>query len=266
MYKVIAVKKYLTWNSFIYQTHRFLTHYEALGLNKGASPQEIKQAYKVKSLQLHPDINQDDPTTHDRFIRVQEAYQVLSKEGSRDDYDSQLEVINIYNMRSQLLENTEERYTKLHTKFQNHFGVKIDREDFIKQYTAYEEKRHQSQKTNHIVHGWTSYIGATTALLFVVTAAILVNENKKKYAEVQRSLSGKNTQMDERKKMFIKELNDKENREIAQIFSKLTADKLHRRKERIEFERWKYEENYRKQREKAAIKKSKAYKCEENKR
>lgn len=49
-------------------------------------------------------------------------------------------------------------------------------------------------------------------LFFIIKYVYLYfrNENKKKYAEVQRSLSGKNTQMDERKKMFIKELNDKE--------------------------------------------------------
>ncbi|XP_044878709.1 dnaJ homolog subfamily C member 4 isoform X3 [Mauremys mutica] len=51
--------------------------------------EEIKQAFFAKSKKLHPDSNPNNPDLHRQFIQLNQAYQVLSKEGSRRLYDSQ---------------------------------------------------------------------------------------------------------------------------------------------------------------------------------
>lgn len=60
-----------------------MDYYSILGVPRNASPEEIKKAYKKKSMQHHPDRggNQDD------FIKVQSAYEVLSNSDKRDAYD-----------------------------------------------------------------------------------------------------------------------------------------------------------------------------------
>ena len=62
-------------------------HYEVLGVHRGAAPEEIKSAFKKLAAQYHPDRNQGDPTSHERFKEINLAYQVLSDENRRSLYD-----------------------------------------------------------------------------------------------------------------------------------------------------------------------------------
>lgn len=62
-------------------------YYETLGVDKNATEQEIKSAYRKKAKQLHPDLNKDDPHAEEKFKEVQEAYSVLSDENKRKMYD-----------------------------------------------------------------------------------------------------------------------------------------------------------------------------------
>lgn len=61
--------------------------YATLGLSKGASPDEIKKAYRKKALECHPDRNPNDPKAAEKFKRVSEAYEVLSDDNKRKMYD-----------------------------------------------------------------------------------------------------------------------------------------------------------------------------------
>jgi molecular chaperone DnaJ len=61
-------------------------YYEVLGLAKGASPEEIKKAYRQMARKYHPDVNKE-PDAEDRFKEVNEAYEVLSDEQKRSMYD-----------------------------------------------------------------------------------------------------------------------------------------------------------------------------------
>jgi molecular chaperone DnaJ len=62
-------------------------YYEVLGVDRGASADEIKKAYRKLAIKFHPDKNPDDPTAEDKFKEAAEAYSILSDENKRARYD-----------------------------------------------------------------------------------------------------------------------------------------------------------------------------------
>ena len=62
-------------------------YYEVLGVEKTASAEEIKKAYRKKAMQFHPDRNPGDKTAEEKFKEVGEAYEVLSDDDKRSRYD-----------------------------------------------------------------------------------------------------------------------------------------------------------------------------------
>ncbi|BBU97558.1 molecular chaperone DnaJ [Providencia rettgeri] len=61
--------------------------YEVLGLERNASDKDIKRAYKRLAMKHHPDRNQGDKGSEDKFKEIKEAYEVLSDEQKRAAYD-----------------------------------------------------------------------------------------------------------------------------------------------------------------------------------
>ncbi len=62
-------------------------YYEVLGVDKNASADDIKKAYRKLAKQYHPDLNKDNPEAAEKFKEVGEAYAVLSDEEKRSRYD-----------------------------------------------------------------------------------------------------------------------------------------------------------------------------------
>lgn len=62
-------------------------YYDILGLNKGASDDEIKKAFRKLALQYHPDRNPGNKEAEEKFKEINEAYQVLSDPQKRAQYD-----------------------------------------------------------------------------------------------------------------------------------------------------------------------------------
>jgi molecular chaperone DnaJ len=61
-------------------------HYKTLGVDRKASADEIKKAYRKLARQYHPDTNKE-PEAEERFKQVSEAYDVLSDPEKRKKYD-----------------------------------------------------------------------------------------------------------------------------------------------------------------------------------
>lgn len=62
-------------------------YYEALGIQKGASEDEIKRAFRKLAIKYHPDKNQGNKEAEDKFKEINEAYQVLSDPEKKARYD-----------------------------------------------------------------------------------------------------------------------------------------------------------------------------------
>ena len=61
--------------------------YEILGVQRNASEDEIKKAYRKQAMKYHPDRNKDDKTAERKFKEAAAAYEVLKDSEKRSAYD-----------------------------------------------------------------------------------------------------------------------------------------------------------------------------------
>jgi curved DNA-binding protein len=65
----------------------FIDYYKVLGVDKSATQDDIKKAYRKLARKLHPDLNPNDKEAHKKFQQVNEANEVLSDPEKRKKYD-----------------------------------------------------------------------------------------------------------------------------------------------------------------------------------
>lgn len=65
----------------------FIDYYEVLGINKNATEDDIKKAYRKLARKLHPDLNPNDKEAQTKFQKINEANEVLSDPEKRKKYD-----------------------------------------------------------------------------------------------------------------------------------------------------------------------------------
>jgi curved DNA-binding protein len=65
----------------------FVDYYKTLGIDKAATPKDIKNAYRKQARKYHPDLNQNDANAKANFQKINEANEVLSDPEKRKKYD-----------------------------------------------------------------------------------------------------------------------------------------------------------------------------------
>lgn len=65
----------------------FIDYYKVLGVERNATQDDIKKAYRKMARKYHPDLNKDDPNAKDKFQEINEANEVLSDPEKRKKYD-----------------------------------------------------------------------------------------------------------------------------------------------------------------------------------
>ena len=65
----------------------FVDYYKILELDKTATPDQIKKAYRKLARKFHPDVNPNNKAAEDKFKQINEANEVLSNPENRTKYD-----------------------------------------------------------------------------------------------------------------------------------------------------------------------------------
>ena len=63
-------------------------YYQILGVPRDAANEEIKKTFRKLARQYHPDVNPNNKLAEEKFKDINEAYDVLSDENKRSDYDN----------------------------------------------------------------------------------------------------------------------------------------------------------------------------------
>ena len=98
LYVLIFLDKndYLLGLSNIY-IPKVTNHYKVLEVTNTASEAEIKRSFRNLALKYHPDRNKNSEESKQKFMQIVEAYEVLSDEHSRKNYDSNIYYHGLYN-------------------------------------------------------------------------------------------------------------------------------------------------------------------------
>lgn len=95
-------------------------YYKILGVERGDTIISIKRVFRRLALKMHPDVN-DSSDAHEKFIELNEAYQILSSHSKRRQYDKlyNVQVLNkkpkrasVYKKRNQKWESNVDRAAK----------------------------------------------------------------------------------------------------------------------------------------------------------
>lgn len=97
IFLTILIQFFFNFNA---HSAEWVNHYEVLGLNFNASPEEIKQAYRKIALRTHPDRNSNDPKKTEEFKKAAAAYAVLSDEQKRAQYNQAFSSQNVGTQKS----------------------------------------------------------------------------------------------------------------------------------------------------------------------
>lgn len=72
-----------------------INYYQILGIDSKATPEEIKKSYRKYASKFHPDKHNGDSFFEEKFKEIQEAYDTLSDEVKRKEYDGRINKVNM---------------------------------------------------------------------------------------------------------------------------------------------------------------------------
>lgn len=140
--------------------------YQILGVQKGASQKEVKNAYRRLSLKYHPDRNKDEKDG-EKFKRVLEAYQILRLEEKKKSKRSEVDIASTYaEFWKQYDKNVNEEFQFNKTNFagfKNLFGVNAP------ETYSHNQEKEPSQISTHVI----LYTGLGLVALWIILSEIL---------------------------------------------------------------------------------------------
>jgi DnaJ-class molecular chaperone len=139
--------------------------YQILGVQKGASQKEIKNAYRQLSLKYHPDRNKSD-AGGEKFKQITEAYQLLRREEKSKTKVSETDVETKYTQFWKKYDgskmNDDFNFGPNFAGFKNPFGASVQEE-----YSHFREKESSFKSTHIILYGGLGLIA-----LWIILASI----------------------------------------------------------------------------------------------
>jgi hypothetical protein len=144
-------------------------YYQVLGLEKNATQEEVKKAYKLYASKFHPDKQNEDKFFEERFKEIKEAYDILSDTERRHLYDSAFEPNNTHPKPKPDYPTYKTNSYDKNTKEENTLVVHYQREhtcitnQYIEGYFSSESKqRFMFSEIKDIVHEEKLNVFATT--------------------------------------------------------------------------------------------------------
>jgi curved DNA-binding protein CbpA len=132
-------------------------YYDILGVKPTVNQQAIKEAYRKLSKKIHPDVNGSDKYFEDYFKNIQEAYEILSNDNSRRNYDtsnggqSDIDEAELNNLRQHIF-NLENRIKDLNAKLRDitadRNSIKYELENYKQNY--FESKSREGSLNNRV--------------------------------------------------------------------------------------------------------------------
>ncbi len=132
-------------------------YYYILGISQTSSYDEVKKAYRKLSMKFHPDKNDGDKFFEERFKEIQEAYDVLSNDHKRKNYDTlfttffskQNSTFNFKNYEAQIRKEYEDMLQKEKEKLRNKEKELNSKEEQLKnKQKEYEDRQSKSNNVN----------------------------------------------------------------------------------------------------------------------
>jgi curved DNA-binding protein CbpA len=155
-----------------------INYYKVLGVTDFASLDEIKTAYRKLAKKFHPDMNQGDKFSEERFIQIQSAYEALCDNAKRKKLDEILrESESKKNYQKQESTKSKETYKEQQTKSDNNTNnSQTKNSETKKENTNEQTKNFIPKKTinNSLI------FGAIGLLVFYIFYSITSNKNNKK--------------------------------------------------------------------------------------
>lgn len=133
------------------------TLYEILGINKGASSEQIKTAYRKLAKIYHPDKNQGNKDTEEKFKSIKDAYEILSDAVKKKKYDLSLEN-----------NNYQRQQTSKQKKYSDLTQEELKRRRYYQEFYANEFKKHKEKEALKEQKQYNE----TRTLLFLVPIAL----------------------------------------------------------------------------------------------
>lgn len=151
-------------------------YYDILGLQKNATQEEIKQAYRKLSLKFHPDKNDGDKFLEEMFKNINEANEVLSDISKRKAFDLTLENNNS-NFQSNSYSSNNSKYTTQKPKISNEKINTLTKIYFEKQNFA-KQKQNEFQKAENILKPSNITISKILWMILIVFASYFLLKPK----------------------------------------------------------------------------------------